>query len=142
MLDRIIVLIAISGIISLVSTMHGHAYANLIMGKSEINSNQIQHFYPTSSLINNQTTNKEIMSELKSQIEYTDPFKIRGIDNHRNSINQSSTEGINPNDLNSNDLNSNELKHIDKNDCKSNCPEKSKPTKYEIPFELPSIPFP
>ena len=137
MVDRIIVLIAISGIISLVSTMHGHAYANLIMANSDFNTNQILRFYPTASLNNNQTTNKEVMSEAKSQIEYTDPFKIRGMDNHSNSINQSSTD-----DINSNVVISNDVKHIDNNDCKSNCPEKSKPTKYDIPFELPSIPFP
>ena len=137
MVDRIIVLIAISGIISLVSTMHGHAYANLIMTKSDINTNQIQRFYPIASLINNQTTNKEIISQVKSQIEYTDPFKIRGIDNQSNSINQTSTD-----ESNSNNVISNDVKHIDNSDCKANCPEKSKPTKYDIPFELPSIPFP
>ena len=137
MVHRFIVLIAISGIISLVIAMHGQAYANLIVAKGDINSKQIPRFYPTSSLNNNQTTNKEIMSEVKSQIEYTDPFKIRGMDNQSNNINQSSTD-----DINSNDAISNDLKHIDNNDCKSNCPEKSKPTKYDIPFELPSIPFP
>jgi hypothetical protein len=142
MVGRIIALIAISGIISVVITMHGHAYANLLIGKNEVNSNQIQRFYPIASLVNNQSTNNEIMSELKSQIEHSDPFKVRGIENDRNSINLSSTEGIYPNDVNSNDLNSNDVKHTDHNDCKSDCPEKSKPTKYEIPFELPSIPFP
>jgi hypothetical protein len=34
------------------------------------------------------------------------------------------------------------VKHNHDYDCNSNCPEKSKPTKYVIPFELPSIPFP
>ena len=147
MVSRIIALIAIGGIISLVSTMHGHVYANLIIGKNEINSTQIQRYSPIASLINNQSTNKELMSELKSQIQHSDPFKVRGIDNDRNSINLTSREGIYPNDVNSNDVNSNDvnsndLKHNDDNDCNSNCPEKSKPTKYEIPFELPSIPFP
>ena len=162
MVGRIIALIAIGGIISLVSTMHGHVYANLIIGKNEINSTQIQRYSPIASLINNQSTNKELMSELKSQIQHSDPFKVRGIDNDRNSINLSSREGIYPNDVNSNDVNSNDVnsndvnsndvnsngdnsndvKHNDDNDCNSNCPEKSKPTKYEIPFELPSIPFP
>jgi len=137
MVGRIIALIAIGGIISLVSSMHGHVYANLIIGKNEINNNQIQPFSPIASLINNQSTNKELMSELKSQIQHSDPFKVGGIDNDRNSTNLSSREGIYPNDVNSNDV-----KHNDDNDCNSNCPEKSKPTKYDIPFELPSIPFP
>ena len=147
MVGRIVALIIISGILLLVSTMHGHVYANLIIGKDEINSNQIQRFSPIASLISNQSTNKELMSELKSQIQHSDPFKVKGIDNNRNSINLSSREGIysndvNSNDVNSNDVNSNDVKHNDDNDCNSNCPEKSKPTKYDIPFELPSIPFP
>lgn len=137
MVGRIIALIAISGIILLVSTIHSHVYANLIIGKDEINSNQIQRFSPIASLINNQSTNKELMSELKSQIQHSDPFKVKGIDNDRNSTNLSTREGIYPNDVNSNDV-----KHNDDNDCNSNCPEKSKPTKYDVPFELPSIPFP
>lgn len=137
MVGRIIALIAISGIILLVSTIHSHVYANLIIGKDEINSNQIQRFSPIASLINNQSTNKELMSELKSQIQHSDPFKVKGIDNDRNSTNLSTREGIYPNDVYSNDV-----KHNDDNDCNSNCPEKSKPTKYDIPFELPSIPFP
>ncbi|TLX84575.1 MAG: hypothetical protein E6L04_06670 [Thaumarchaeota archaeon] len=162
MVGRIITLIAIMGIVSLVSTIHGHVYANLIIGKNEINNNQIQPVSPIAILINNQSTNKELMSELKSQIQHSDPFKVRGIDNDRNSTNLTSREGIYPNDVNSNDVNSNDvnsndvnsndvnsndvnsndLKHNDDNDCNSNCPEKSKPTKYDIPFELPSIPFP
>jgi len=152
MVGRIITLIAIMGIVSLVSTIHGHVYANLIIGKDEINNNQIQPFSPIASLINNQSTNKELMSELKSQILHSDPFKVRGIDNESNSTNLSSREGIYPNDANSNDANSNDansndansndVKHNDDNECNSNCPEKSKPAKYDIPFELPSIPFP
>jgi hypothetical protein len=137
MVGRIIALIAISGIILLVSTIHSHVYANLTIGKDEINSNQIQRFSPIASLINNQSTNKELMSELKSQIQHSDPFKVKGIDNDRNSTNLSTREGIYPNDVYSNDV-----KHNDDNDCNSNCPEKSKPTKYDVPFELPSIPFP
>ena len=142
MVGRIITLIAIMGIVSLVSTIHGHVYANLIIGKDEINNNQIQPFSPIASLINNQSTNKELMSELKSQIQHSDPFKVGGIENDRNSTNLSSREGIYPNDVNSNDANSNDVKHNDDNDCNSNCPEKSKPAKYDIPFELPNIPFP
>ena len=142
MVGRIIALIAISGIISLVSTTHGHVYANLIIGKNEINSNQIQPFSPIASLINNQSTNKELMSELKSQIQYSDPFKVRGNDNDSNSTNLSSREGDYPKGDYPKDVNSKDVKHNDDNDCNSNCPENSKPTKYDIPFELPSIPFP
>lgn len=144
MLGRIIALIALSGIISLVSTIHGNVYANLIIGKNEINSNQIQPFSPIASLINNQSTNKELMYELKSQIQHSDPFKVRGIDNdsNNNSNNLSSREDIYSKDVNSKDVNSKDVKHNDDNDCNSNCHQNSKPTKYDIPFELPSIPFP
>jgi hypothetical protein len=152
MVARIIALIAISGIISLVSTIHGPVYANLIIGKNEINTNQIQPFSPIASLINNQSTNKELMSELKSQIQHSDPFKVKGIDNESNSNNLSLRKGIypkdvnpkdvNPKDVNPKDVNPKDVKHNDDNDCNSNCPESSKPTKYDIPFELPSIPFP
>ena len=143
MLGRIIALIALSGIISLVSTIHGNVYANLIIGKNEINSNQIQPFSPIASLINNQSTNKELMYELKSQIQHSDPFKVRGIDNDSsNSLNLSSREDIYSKDVNSKDVNSKDVKHNDDNDCNSNCHQNSKPTKYDIPFELPSIPFP
>ena len=143
MVGRIIALIALSGIISLVSTIHGNVYANLIIGKNEINSNQIQPFSPIASLINNQSTNKELMYELKSQIQHSDPFKVRGIDNDSsNSHNLSSREDIYSKDVNSKDVNSKDMKHNDDNDCNSNCHQNSKPTKYDIPFELPSIPFP
>jgi hypothetical protein len=147
MIGRIIALIAITGIISLVSTIHGQVYANLITGKNEINSNQIQPFSPITSLINNQSANKELMSELKSQIQHSDPFKVRGIDNDSNSINQSSREDnypkdVNPKDVNPNDVNPNDVKYNDDNNCNSNCAENSNPTKYDVPFELPSIPFP
>jgi hypothetical protein len=142
MVGRIIALIAISGIISLVSTMHGNVYANLIIGKNEINSNQIQPFSPIASLINNQSTNKELVSELKSQIQHSDPFKVKGIYNDSNSLNLSSREDIYSKDDNSKDDNSKDVKHNDDNDCNSNCPQNSKPTNYDIPFELPSIPFP
>lgn len=144
MVGRIIALIALSGIISLVSTIHGNVYANLIIGKNEINSNQIQPFSPIASLINNQSTNKELMYELKSQIQHSDPFKVRGIDNdsNNNSNNLSSREDIYSKDVNPNDFNSKDVKHNDDNDCNSNCHQNSKPTKYDIPFELPSIPFP
>ena len=162
MVSRIITLIAISSILALVTNMHGPTYGNLIIEKDDINSKQIQRFYPIASLINNQTTNKEIMTELKSQIENSDPFKIRGTDIDTNILNLSSRDDIPSNDVKSNDVKSNDVKSNDvksndvksndvksndvksneDNDCKSDCPEKSKPTKGKIQSELPSIPFP
>jgi hypothetical protein len=58
-----------------------------------------------------------------------------------------SREGTYSNDVNSKDVNSKEASSKDvnlkdDNGCKADCPEKSKPTKDKIPFELPSIPFP
>ena len=142
MVSRIITLIAISSILALVTNMHGPTYGNLIIEKDDINSKQIQRFYPIASLINNQTTNKEIMTELKSQIENSDPFKIRGTDIDTNILNLSSRDDIHSNDVKSNDVKSNDVKSNEGNDCKSDCPEKSKPTKGKIQSELPSIPFP
>ncbi|MDW0148315.1 MAG: hypothetical protein QOK59_06490 [Nitrososphaeraceae archaeon] len=137
MVGRIIVLIAISSIISLVSTIHGHSYGSLITGENGLNSNQVQRYYTIASLINNQTSNKEIMIELKSQIENSDPFKSRTSNNEGNTLNLSSTQDVVPNDVNSNDVNSN-----DDGGCKSDCADESKPIRDDIPFELPSIPFP
>jgi len=147
MVGRIIALIAISSILVLATNMQGPTYGNLIIEKNDINSKQIERFYPIASLINNQTTNKEIMTELKSQIENSDPFKIRGADEDRNMLNLSSREDIHSNDVDSNDVDSNDVDSNDvdsndDNDCKSDCPEKSKPTRDKIPFELPSLPFP
>jgi len=135
MVDRIIALIAISGIVSLVSAIHGQAYANLIL-KNEINNNQIERFYPVANLLNNQSTSKEIVTVLKSQ-EYSDPFKIRAIDNDKNVTNPSSPENTHANKANSNDVKDNDI-----NNCKSDCPDKSKATKYDVPFDLSTIPFP
>ncbi|MDW0138991.1 MAG: hypothetical protein QOK60_03800 [Nitrososphaeraceae archaeon] len=137
MVGRIIALIAISSIISLVSTIHGHSYGSLITGENGLNSNQVQRYYTIASLINNQTSNKEIMIELKSQIENSDPFKSRTSNNEGNTLNLSSTQDVVPNDVNSNDVNSN-----DDGGCKSDCADESKPIRDDIPFELPSIPFP
>lgn len=137
MVRRIIALIAISSIISLVSTIHGHAYGSLMTGENGLNSNQVQRYYTIASLINNQTSNKEIMIELKSQLENSDPFKSRTSNNEGNTLNLSSTQGIITNDVNSNDVNSN---HDD--ECKSDCADETKPIRDNIPFELPSIPFP
>jgi hypothetical protein len=137
MVGRIIVLIAISSIISLVSTIHGHSYGSLITGENGLNSNQVQRYYTIASLINNQTSNKEIMIELKSQLENPDPFKSRISNNEGNTLNLSSTQDVVPNDVNSNDVNSN-----DDGECKSDCSDELKPLRDDVPFELPSIPFP
>jgi hypothetical protein len=137
MVDRIIALIAMSSIISLMSTIHGHAYGSLITGENGLNSNQVQRYYTIASLINNQTSNKEIMIELKSQLENSDPFKSRISNNEGNTLNLSSTQDVVPKDANSNDVNSN-----DDGECKSDCSDELKPIRDDIPFELPSIPFP
>jgi hypothetical protein len=167
MVGRIIALIVISSILALVTNIHGPTYGNLMVEKSDIKSKQIERFYPIASLINNQTTNKEIMTELKSQIENSDPFKIRGAEQERNTLNLTSKEGthskdvnskdvnskdvnskdvnskdVNSKDVNSKDVNSKDVNSKDDNGCKSDCPEKSMPTGDKIPFELPSIPFP
>ncbi|MDW0127547.1 MAG: hypothetical protein WA390_06405 [Nitrososphaeraceae archaeon] len=142
MVGRIIALIAISSIISLVSTIHGHSYGSLITGENGLNSNQVQRYYTIASLINNQTSNKEIMIELKSQIENSDPFKSRTSNNEGNTLNLSSTQDVVPNDVNSNDVNSNDVNSNDDGGCKSDCADESKPIRDDIPFELPSIPFP
>ncbi|RPJ26473.1 MAG: hypothetical protein EHM25_11945, partial [Nitrosopumilales archaeon] len=94
MVGRIIALIVISGIISLGSTIHGHSYGSLITGENGLNSNQVQRYYTIASLINNQTSNKEIMIELKSQLENSDPFKSRISNNEGNTLNLSSTQDV------------------------------------------------
>ena len=137
MVGRIIALIVISSIISLGSTLHGHSYASLITAENGLDSNQVQRYYTIASLINNQTSNKEIMIELKSQLENPDPFKSRISNNEGNTLNLSSTQDVVPNDVNSNDVNSN-----DDGECKSDCSDELKPIRDDIPFELPSIPFP
>jgi predicted alpha/beta superfamily hydrolase len=142
MVGRIIALIAISSIISLVSTIHGHSYGSLITGENGLNSNQVQRYYTIASLINNQTSNKEIMIELKSQLENSDPFNSRISNNEGNTLNLSSTQDVVPNDVNSNDVNSNDVNSNDDGGCKSDCSDELKPLRDDIPFELPSIPFP
>ena len=137
MVGRIIALIVIISIISLGSTIHGHSYGSLITGEDGPNSNQVQRFYTIASLINNQTTNKEIMIELKSQLENSDPFKSQISNNEGNTLNLSSAQDVVPNDVNSNDVNSN-----DDSKCKSDCSDELQPIRDDIPFELPSIPFP
>ena len=132
MVGRIIALIVIISIISLGSTIHGHSYGSLITGEDGPNSNQVQRYYTIASLINNQTTNKEIMIELKSQLENSDPFKSQISNNEGNTLNLSSTQDVVPDDVNSND----------DDECKSDCSDELKPIRDDIPFELPSIPFP
>lgn len=137
MVSRIIALIVISSIISLGSTIHAHSYGSLITDENGLNSNQVPRYYTMASLINNQTSNKEIMIELKSQLENSDPFKSQISNNEGNTLNLSSTKDVVPNDVNSNDVNSN-----DDGECKSDCSDELKPIRDDIPFELPSIPFP
>ena len=142
MVGRIIALIVISSIISLGSTIHGHSYGSLITGENGLDSNQVQRYYTIASLINNQTSNKEIMIELKSQLENSDPFKSQISNNEGNTLNLSSTQDVVSNDVNSNDVNSNDVNSNDDGECKSDCSDKLKPIRDDIPFELPSIPFP
>jgi hypothetical protein len=125
-----------------VSTIHGHSYGSLITGENGLDSNQVLRHYTIASLINNQTSNKEIMIELKSQLENSDPFKSRPSNNEGNTLNLSSTQDVVPNDVNSNDVNSNDVNSNDDGECKSDCADESKPIRDDIPFELPSIPFP
>jgi hypothetical protein len=137
MVGRTIALIGISSIIILVSAIHGNVYGSLITADNGLNPNQIQRYYTIASLINNQTSNKEIMTVLKSQLENSDsdPFKSRS-DYEGNALNLSSTEDNGPFDRRSNNVNSN-----NHNECEFDCVE-SKPMRDNIPFELPSIPFP
>jgi hypothetical protein len=136
MVGRTFVLIAISSIIFVVSAIHGNVYANLITADNELNANQVQRYYTIASLINNQSSNKEIMNVLKSQLENSDPFKSHS-DNEGNALNLSSTDDSGPFDRRSNDANSNS----NDSECEFNCVE-STYMRDNIPFELPSIPFP
>ena len=136
MAGRTSALIGISSIIILVSAIHGNVYGSLITADNAPNPNQIQRYYTIASLINNQSSNKEIMTVLKSQLENSDPFKSRSSDYEGNALNLSSTEDNGPFDGRSNDVNSN-----NDNECEFDCVE-SKPMRNNIPFELPSIPFP
>ncbi|MGI0022445.1 MAG: hypothetical protein ACRD9Q_06245 [Nitrososphaeraceae archaeon] len=118
------------------------------MNSNNANNNHPQQYYAIASLINNQTTNKEIMIALKTQIEKSDPFELRGINNEKEVLNTSSVEGTDTNNLHVNDLdsivnsNSDYMNDIPNDDCKSDCPGNLNPTRDDIPFELPNIPFP
>ena len=151
MIGRIIALIVISSILFAVTAMHGHAYGSLIVKSNNANNNHPQQYYTIASLINNQTTNKEIMIALKTQIEKSDPFELRGINDEKEVLNTTSIGRTDSNNLDVNDLDSNvNLNLDDTNDtpedggdeCKSDCPGILNPTRDDIPFELPNIPFP
>ena len=148
MIGRIIALIVIGSILFTVTSMHGNTYGSLIVKANNANNNQPQQYYTIASLINNQTTNKEIMIALKTQIEKSDPFELRGISNEKEVLNTSSVGRSDSNNLDVNDLDSNVNSNTDyKNDmpddeCKSDCPGNLNPTRDDIPFELPNIPFP
>jgi len=81
------------------------------------------------------------MTVLKSQLENSDPFKSRSSDYEGNALNLSSTEDNGPFDRRSNDVNSNYVNSNNDNECEFDCVE-SKTMRDNIPFELPSIPFP
>ena len=141
MIGRTNALIAFSSIIFLVSAIHGNVYASLITEDNELNVNQIQRYYTIASLINNQSSNKEIMTVLKSQLDNSDPFKSQISNNESNALNLSSTQDAGPFDRRSNDGYSNDGNSNNDNECEFNCVE-STPMRDNIPFELPSIPFP
>jgi hypothetical protein len=137
MVGRTIAFIAISSIIFLVSAIHGNVYGSVITADKELNVNQVQRYYTIASLINNQSSNKEIINLLKSQLENSDPFKSRISDNEGNALNLSSTQDSGPFDSSSNDDNVNN----NNSECEFNCDE-STHMRDNIPFELPNIPFP
>ena len=147
MASRTIALIAISSIIFLVSAIHGNVYGSLITADKELNVNQVQRYYTIASLINNQSSNKEIINVLKTQLENSDPFKSRISNNEGNALNLSSTQDAGPfdsrsDDANSDDANSNDANSNNNNsECEFNCDE-STYMRDNIPFELPNIPFP
>jgi len=151
MIGRIIALIVISSILFAVTAMHGHAYGSLIVKSNNANNNHPQQYYTIASLINNQTTNKEIMIALKTQIEKSDPFELRGINDEKEVLNTTSIRPTDSNNLDVNDLDSNvnsnsddtnDTPDDDGDECKSDCPGNLNPTREDIPFELPNIPFP
>jgi len=120
------------------------------MKSSNASNNHPQQYYTIASLINNETTNKEIMIALKTQIEKSDPFELKGINNENKVLNTSSVEGTDSNNLDVNELHSNVNSNSDDmndapddgDECKSDCPGNLNPARDDIPFELPNIPFP
>ena len=141
MVCRTIALIAISSLIFLVSAIHGNVYGSVIASDNVHNPNQIQRYYTTASLIDNHSSNEEIMIVLKSQLEDSDPFKSRSSNNEGNALNLSSTDDAGPFDRRSNDVNSNDVNSNEDKGCEFDCVE-STPMRDNIPFEFPSIPFP
>jgi hypothetical protein len=141
MVGRTIALIAISSIIFLVSAIHGNVYGSLMTSDNGLNTHQVLRYYTTASLIDNQSSNKEIMIVLKSQLQDSDPFKSQISNNEGNALNLSSTQEAGPFDRRSNDGNSNDGNSNNDKECEFNCVE-STPIRDNIPFELPSIPFP
>jgi hypothetical protein len=81
------------------------------------------------------------MIVLKSQLQDSDPFKSQISNNEGNALNLSSTQEAGPFDRRSNDGNSNDGNSNNDKECEFNCVE-STPIRDNIPFELPSIPFP
>jgi hypothetical protein len=149
MIDRIIALIVISSILFILPSMHGHAYGSLTVKANNANNNQPQQYYTIASLIDNQTTNKEIMIALKTQIEKSDPFELRGIINNEkevlntSSVGRTDSNNLDVNDIDSNaNLNSDDMNDTPDDECKSDCPGNLNPTRDDVPFELPIIPFP
>jgi hypothetical protein len=120
-----------------VSAIHGNVYGSLITADKELNVNQVQRYYTIASLINKQSSNKEIINVLKTQLENSDPFKSRISNNEGNALNLSSTQDAGPFDSRSDDANSNN----NNSECEFNCDE-STYMRDNIPFELPNIPFP
>ena len=146
MVGRTIALIAISSIIFLVSALHGNVYGTLITADNELSVNQIQRYYTIASLINNQSSNKEIVNVLKSQLENSDPFKSRSSDYEGNALNLSSTDGgpfdrLSNNENSNKDISSDENSNNNNSECEFDCVD-STHMRDNIPFELPSIPFP
>src|SRR4029079_6885402 len=139
MIGRIIALIVISSILFAVTSMHGHAYGSLIVKSNNDKNIHHQQYYTIASLINNQTTNKEIMIALKTQIEKSDPFELRGINDEKEVLNTSSIEGTHSNDLDVSDFhsrvnsNSDNMKGTVDDECKSNCLGNTNPTSDDIP---------
>lgn len=148
MIGRIIALIIISSILFVVTSMHGHAYGTLVVKSNNADNDHPQQYYTIASLINNQTTNKEIMIALKTKMEKPDPFELKGINNEKEVLNTSSVESTDSNNLDVNDLDSNfnsnsdDMNATPDDGCKSDCPGNLNPTRDDIPFELPNIPFP
>jgi hypothetical protein len=141
MVGRTVALIAISSLIFLVPAIHGNAYGSIITSENGLNPNQIHRYYTTASLINNQSSNEEIMMVLKSQLQDSDPFKSRISNNEGNAPNLSSTNDVGPFDRHSNDENSDVVGSNEDKGCEFDCVE-STSMRDNVPFELPSIPFP